>query len=293
MTKPPGVTARIVAMAGRHGVVARRDLLAAGIHGRAIQQRIEAGLLRRVHHGVYAIGELSPRGRALAAVLACGPGAALSHHSAAALLGIRPEWHGPIHVTARTKHRLRGVVVHRAALATEDRATKDAITLTTTNRTLLDLAALLPDRPLQKAINEAELLKLTTRAELALYASRHNGHRGAKRLAEAAGEPAAPTRSHLEDAFLALVESFDLPRPLINHPIGASKVDFVWPRQRLTVEVDGYETHSTRYQFEEDRRRDVELKLNGWDVLRFSYRQVTREPERVARAVRTLLQRAA
>jgi Transcriptional regulator, AbiEi antitoxin len=221
---------------GQHGVVSRRQLLELGFDRGTVTRRIEIGRLHRLYRGVYAVGHtVIPRdGRFLAAVLACGDDAALSHRSAAELWGIRPSAAARIDVTVphtsgvRTSARIH---VHRPRRRPET-TTVDGIPVTTPGQTLADLATALPRRQLEKAVEMAEALRLDVRVP--------PGHPGAKRLAEAvAHDLGTTTRSPLEDAFLELCDDHGIARPLVNSVVEGYEVDFCWPELRLIVETDG------------------------------------------------------
>jgi hypothetical protein len=272
---------RLAELAARqHGVVGIEHLRALGFDRDAIARRVAAGRLHRRHRGVYTVGHtvLTRNGAYLAAVLACGPHALLSHRSAAALWGLRPSDTPRIDVTvphtsgARTTH---AIVVHRP-LRTPDPMTHAGIPVTTPGRTLADLALALPRRQLEKAVEAAECLHL--------HVDIDDDHPGAKRLREIADDDIPFTRSELEDAFLELCDRHDIPRPLVNSTQEGIEVDFCWPAERLIVETDGG-NHRTRAAFERDRDRDARLTALGWRVMRFTTRQVRRGPRRVAALV--------
>src|SRR5215212_6897701 len=152
--------------------------------------------------------------RAMAAVLACGSGAVLSHRSAAALWRMTPPWHGPVDVTARGKHKHAGIQAHRSATLTpEDVTLHYGIPVTTPQRTLDDLRRVLPTHSLTRAVNEARLRNLIR-------------------------DDITPTRSVLEDEFLRFVDRHGLPRPEVNQRIAGYEADAVWREQRLIVELD-------------------------------------------------------
>jgi very-short-patch-repair endonuclease len=293
-----GIAARA---ASQHGVVSRAQLRALGLSDSAIARRVSAGRLHRVHAGVYAVGHplLSTKGRWLAAVLACGPDAALSHASAAALWGLRRSDAVIIDVTVpRTGARSRpGLRIHRPrVLAREETITEDGIAVTTPARTLLDLAATLRERELHRALDQAEIRELTDYPALAAMAHAHAGHRGAAKLARALREHYAGTtltRSELEELFLALCREHGLPRPAVNAHVGTLEVDFLFPRERLVVETDGWRFHGHRAAFERDRRRDAQLTRAGYRTLRFTHRQIVTEPQAVAATVAGALAQAA
>jgi very-short-patch-repair endonuclease len=246
-------------------MVTRDQLLSAGLNADAIAYRLKVGRLHRVHRGVYAVGHLppSPHARAMAAVLACGPHAVLSHRSAAALWAITPPWRGPVEVTTRTGRRRPGIDTHRSGtLKPQDITLHYGIPVTTPQRTLEDLKRILPGHSLPRAVNEARLRNLI----------RHE---------------ITPTRSVLEDEFLRFLDRHGLPRPEVNHRIAGYEVDAVWREHRLVVELDGYTTH--RHTFEQDRERDAHLLTEGFAVLRLTHRRLTEQPEREARRIDKLL----
>lgn len=253
----------------QHGVVARRQLLAIGLSADAIDRRLALGRLHAVHRGVFAVGHtvLSREGRWLAAVLAAGDGAVLSHQSAAALWGMRPTTRPRIDVTTPRRRRSNArVQAHHAALEAEEVALRDGIPVTSPTRTLADLAAVLPEHRLERAVNEAERLRLDV--DLGRY----------PRLGGLVGRPPAWTRSELEARFLSLLDDHGLARPEVNVPLDVGgrllEVDCVWRGPRLIVELDGYESHGTRAAFERDRARDRRLVADGWRVARITWRQI-------------------
>jgi predicted transcriptional regulator of viral defense system len=195
----------------QHGVISRRQLLEIGMGRRAIVRRVEQGRLHEVHRGVYVAGvrRISRRGRWMAAVLACGPGALLTHRSAARLWGFMPsaiEW---VDVT-RPDRRVRrdGIVSHRAPVLNDERTVVDGIPVTSPFRTVFDLAAVLKLRELERAWHEAEVKGLRDRVSLPMLLERYPGRRGARNLWALleAGEPVGFTRNDFEEAFVALVD---------------------------------------------------------------------------------------
>lgn len=274
--------ARLARLAARqYGVVSVGQLRALGFDRYAVRRRVESGRLHRLHRGVYAVGHtiVLPRGRWLAAVLACGDGAVLSHRSAADLWGIRPTATPKIDVTVSHTSGVRSngrIVVHRSRRHVE--ALKlDGIRVTTAGQTLLDLATALPRRQLEKACEMAEALQLNVVID--------DSHPGARRLREAGDHDlTTTTRSPLEDEFLELCDRHAIPRPRVNSFVEGFEVDFCWPAERLIVETDGT-THLTRAAFEGDRGRDALLTSLGWRVMRFTRRQVRRDEAVVAARV--------
>jgi Protein of unknown function (DUF559) len=233
----------------------------------------------------------------MAAVLAAGPNAVLSHRSAAALWGIRPVPGGRVEVTLPRALRSRpGLKVHRALLADDERTAARAIPVTTPPRTLLDLAAILDLRSLRRAVDEAEVLRLSDTLSLDALLTRHPRRRGTRALREilAAGRlRASITRSELEDRFLAFLDGVGLPRPEVNVPLRLSgrwiEADCVWRRQRVIVELDGHASHATGAAFERDRARDRILQAAGWRVVRITWRQLHEEADALASDLGKLL----
>jgi very-short-patch-repair endonuclease len=266
--------------AGQYGVVTRAQTLALGLTRHGVAHRVGAGRLHAAHRGVYAVGHpaLSPHGRRLAAVLACGDGAWLSHRSAAVLYGLLPDVAGPLHVTVPVRRRApTGVVLHRSRDAPGLR--RERIPVTTPARTILDLAATGPEHELARAVEEARLRRLVTDGQLERLAGHRRGARALRELLD--GEPSL-TRSEAERVLLALVHRAGLPRPQTNVRVGRHEVDALWPAERLVVEVDGFAFHSSREAFERDRARDGDLQAQGLRVLRVTWRRLTERPEAVA-----------
>ena len=277
--------------ASQHGVVSRRQLLDARVTQRMIDRRLASGRLLRIHAGVYAVGhaQLRPEGRWLAAVLAAGPGAALSHRSAAALHGIRES--DALDVTTTRRVAVRGVLIHRTTvLDAEDLTTRRGVRTTTVARTLVDLARLLTAEQLGKLVREMDRTGRLSAAVLERASGQGNRAMRAA-LAEHARLATSLTLSELEDAFVALLDTEDLPRPLTNHLIDGMRIDAAWPEQRLAVELDGWAYHHDRAAFEEDRARSARLTAAGWALLRFTHAQVVERPAWVAATVRQLLAR--
>ncbi len=248
---------------------------------------MRAGRLVVLHRGVYAVGHtaLGWCGRATAALLAGGPGALISHRSAAAAWRILAERGEPVEVTVpRREPRPRpGVVVHTtAALAPEDVRRLDGVPLTAPARTIVDLAAS-GEAALERALAEAQVLRLVARRDLEAAMGRAMDRRGQPELRRVlAAADGAPTRSELERALLRLVREAGLHRPEVNRRLGPYVVDFLWPREKVVVETDGWAAHANRRAFERDRARDAELQASGYVVLRFTWRQITESPLLVA-----------
>ena len=276
------------------GIVHRLQLLEAGIGPDAIDRRLRSGRLVRIHRGVYAVGHrhLRPEAYRLAAVLACGRFAVLSHATAAHHLELRPSHATRIDVSIpfTTPRGHPGLRVHRrAALLPEECGVHAGVPVTTPARTLLDLAATFPRRTVERALDQAEVLELFDLAALEAVVAAHPGRPGTPLLASLLREYTAGnalTRSELEDAFLSLCDAHGISRPRVNAIVRGLEVDFHWPRRRLVVEVDGWRFHRTRRAFERDRERDAILAAGGIRVLRFTHRQVVREPTLVVAALR-------
>jgi Protein of unknown function (DUF559) len=232
----------------------------------------------------------------MAAILAAGHGAVLSHRSAAALWCIR-DTAGRIDVTCPRSWRPRaGIASHHVALAIDEITCRRGIPVTTPPRTLLDLAAVLAPAQLERAIDEAEVLRLTDALSLADLVARHPGRQGVRalrRILDAGRIGAALTRSELEARFLAFLDRRGLRRPLVNASVetasGWLEVDCLWRRERVIVELDGYATHGTRAAFERDRARDRALQAAGFRVIRVTWRQLHEQPEVVAVELQALL----
>ena len=293
---PDSVIARVAE--AQHGVVHFDQLRHAGLGVGAINSRVRAGRLHRLYRGVFAVGHrhLSRHGRWIAAVLALGEDALLSHVSAAALWGIRPSTASAIHVTLPTgagrPHRA-GIVVHRSrALRQEDIARHDAIPVTSVARTLLDIAGVLTRGPLERAVERSLQLRLfdlhATNAIIATNPRRRGATTLAGIVATIHDEPPL-TRSELEALMRDLCAAHAIPPPEVNAIVEGEEVDFLWRAQRLVVETDGHETHGTRAAFERDRAKDARLTMLGYRVVRFTYRQLTHDPQTVIATLRALL----
>jgi very-short-patch-repair endonuclease len=280
---PREVDEAVAALARRqHGVVSTAQLDAAGLGRNAIAGRVARGWLRRLHRGVYVVGPLETELTAPAgALLAAGDAAAVTHRTAATVWGmlhVRPA--DPVDITlldARSSKR-RGVRVHHANLEAEDLRTRHGLRLSSPARTLLDLAT---TSELDKALNEAQVLRLVTPRELTSLLARSSGHRGVRALRALVEGGAQMTRSEAERQLLDLIQAAGLPAPTTNTRVAGHEVDMHWPAQRLVVEFDGWAAHSTRAAFERDRERDADLLLAGQRVFRVTHRQLTRERERL------------
>jgi len=282
----------------QHGVVSIRQLCGPlGYSESAIGRAVAAGRLHRLHRGVYAVGHarLSAYGDCLAAVLACGPDALLSHGSAAWLWGLTRYGPGPLAVSAPISRRPRALVeLHRArGLVDEDRALEVGIPVTAVSRTLLDYATTVRFSRLQRGIERAEELRLFDLRKVDEMLARtvgHPGHGTLRRALELYREPVF-TRSGLEDRFLELVEQEGLPRPATGFNVVGYELDVFWVEERFAVELDTFGTHGDPGSFENDRLRQEDLMLAGVGMTRVTDRRLAREPRRVMARVAGLLEK--
>jgi very-short-patch-repair endonuclease len=274
----------IAALAERqYGVVSRRQLADLGLGRGAVDHRLRLGRLHPLYRGVYAVGQrkLPREARWIAAVLALGTDAVLSHRPAGAHWEIA-RWSGICEVTTpRKTGSRRGVRVHHAQLLPDEVTIHHGIPVTTVPRTLFDLAAVLPERQLERALNEAEVLRRWDELSLDRLLHRYprrKGSRAIRAVLHKRRQSATVTRSELEERFLALIDRVGLPRPEINVPIEGFEVDAVWRDARLVVELDGRSTHATVEAFERDRDRDRILQVAGWRPIRVTARQLAGDP---------------
>jgi predicted transcriptional regulator of viral defense system len=299
-TSTPAKDAHIAALAGRqHGVVSARQLNELGVKRGAIAHRLATGRLHRIHPAVYAVGHsiLSLKAQFMAAALAAGAGAAISHAAAAYLHGLLAFYATRIDVTSPRRLASSPTIrPHRTrTLQPRDITTVDGIPVTTVARTLLDLAATAPQRHLERALDQAEILRTFDLAQLEDVLARANG-RATKRLhAALAAHRQGPTltRSELEDAFLEITRAAGLPRPAMNTEVKGIEVDAYWPDHRLVVEIDSYRYHRSRRSFENDRRRDIELQAAGIRTARVTDLRIEHEPAGVAADLHRLVDSAA
>jgi very-short-patch-repair endonuclease len=282
--------ARIASRA--HGVVTRIQLLATGISDDEIKHRIRTGALIRVHRGVYRVGHHAPslEARYLAAVLACGPGALLSGRAAAHLLGLLKGQAPPPEVTAPGERRVKGVRTKRS------RTSKPAesmvwrgVPVTTPPRTLVDLAAELDEDQLARACHEAGVRFRTTPAQVEAVLARRPRSPGGPKLRRVMRGEIRVTLSRLESRFIRVLREASLPLPRTNKVASERRVDCRWPEHRLTVELDSYRYHSSRYAWEQDRRREREARARGDEFRRYTYGDVFENPRQMLAELRVLL----
>jgi hypothetical protein len=279
----------------QHGIVCRRQLLELGVGLGAIQRRREGGLLIPVFQGVYALGSrrIDQRGRWMAAVLACGPGAVLSHASAAQLWGLRGS-RGPVEVLRRSGAvRHPGIRLHQTRLLEPGEVTEEAaIPVTSVERAILDMAARLDDRQLERALVAADRSGRLSWATLARLLEHRRGRGGAGRLLRIAGEvdpQSVEVRSGPEVDFLALCRREKLPTPSVNVLIAGHLVDFLWAGERVIVETDSYRYHGDRSAFERDHQTDIDLIAAGYDVHHITDHMLKRDPRPFIANVRRAL----
>lgn len=277
----------------QHGNVTREQLLALGLNSAAISYRVKTGRLYRVHHGVYAVGRPPKTAleRASAAVLACGPGAALSHHSALTLWELADRWRFGFEVSVRTDRRPNGIRTHLCPdLEPRDFRRHNGIRVTSPARTLLDCTPLLSRKALARAVNEALRRKLVRRSDLADVVERFRNHRGAGRLAEFVETKGGPTRSGWEDAFPAFCRHFGLPEPVMAAKVAGWEVDALFADEKVIVELDGWDFHSSRQSFESDRERDTSTLATGHVTVRMTWERMHERAAREAARLHTILE---
>jgi very-short-patch-repair endonuclease len=277
---------------GAHGVVARVELLDAGVTPAEIEQRLATGALIREYPGVYRVGHRAPslEARYMAAVLACGEGALLSGRAAGYLFGAIKGPAPPPEVTAPTERRVRGVKTHRSrGLGREDATSWRGIPVTTLPRTLVDLAAVLDLDDLARACHEARVRHGTTPGQVEAVLARRPKSPGAAKLRAILRGDARVTLSKLEKRFLVLLRDAGLPLPQTNRRAGRYWVDCRWPELRLTVELDSYRYHNSRHAWEQDRRREREARARGDDFRRYTYGDVFEQPQLMLAELHALL----
>jgi putative AbiEi antitoxin of type IV toxin-antitoxin system len=270
-------------MAGStHGVVTRGQLLRAGITRRQIAARMRSGTLLREYPGVYRVGHRARSTEAtyLAAVLAGGDGALLCGRAAAHLLGLIRGEAPAAEVITTTERRLEGIKTYRTRhLNAQDRAVCRGIPVTSVARTLVDLAAVLSEEALARACHEAGVRYGLTPNAVAGVLARRPRAKGARTLRRIIEGEVQVTLSKLESRFVKILREQRFPLPLTNRPAGGRRVDCRWPEFQLTVELDSYRFHNTRYAWEQDRRREREARARGDDFRRYTYGDVFEHPK--------------
>jgi very-short-patch-repair endonuclease len=277
--------------ARQRGVVSVKQLHAVGFDNAAIKRRWRAGRLHRLHRGIYLVGHaVAPEGAAeVAALLACGSGSVVSHRSAARLWGLPAflGWTKPVEVTVpgRDAGKKGGIAIYPVnSIDPRDVRRADGIPATTPARTLLDLSALLPIDTIEVAYADARARGLVNEADLADVLQRNPGRRGAKALRSllALAVGGGVSRSEAERRMRGIMRTAALPAPKCNTRVAGFEEDFIWPEQRVIVEVDGFAFHADKRSFERDRERDARLAASGYVVIRVTWRQLVARREAVA-----------
>jgi very-short-patch-repair endonuclease len=283
----------------QHGVISRRQLLALGMSDRAVDGRVGRAQLHQVFRGVFVFGSrrISSKGRWMAAVLASGEGAVLSHRSAGRLWRLLPPAAERIDVLCppgRVVHR-KGIVSRQSTLRDDEWLVRDGIPATSPFRTIFDLAAIAEMREVERAFHEAEARQVTDRVSLPMLLERYPGRRGSRKLQALleSRQPLTITRNDFEEAFLALVDRYGLTRPRMNADFSIRgrffEIDALWERERVAVELDSREIHGTHKKFESDRLRDRILVAEGWRTMRITWWQLQEEPAAISEDLRLAL----
>jgi hypothetical protein len=248
---------------GQHGNVTHAQLLALGLTERQIAYRIAIGRLHRVYRGVYSVGRppKTAHEHAMAAVLACGERAALSHHS--------------------------------AGLTSRDFRTHERIRMTSPARTILDCAPGLTAKQLSRAVNDGRRSPQTHLRpwHLAEVIARYPYHPGAKKLKPLLDVKGGPTRSDWEDAFPAFCHQFELPEPVMSTDVAGHEVDALWPEHRVIIELDSWDFHQDRHAFESDRDRDADTLAAGYLTIRITWERIEQRSAREAARLHEILKR--
>jgi hypothetical protein len=283
----------------QHGVIERGQLSALGVPGDTVDRWLRAGRLRPLHRGVYAVGHgaRTQKGWWMAAVLACGEGAVLSHRCAARHLQLTDRYPGrpAVSVPASRRARPPGIAVHR--IQRIEPALVDAVPCTPVARVIVDMAGVSRRRELEKVIEEAVVLGVFDLNEIhrTLAAiARPRGVRLLRSVLNSIRPGTTLTRSGLEEAMLALCRRAGLPEPVVNGDVSRAdgtlvKVDFHWPGTRAIVETDSNRYHATHPKRRRDRAKDRALQLAGWIVLRVPEEDLAGRPDLILADLRAAL----
>jgi hypothetical protein len=275
-----------------HGVVTRQEILQAGVSKAELLQRVKTGALIPIHRAVFRVGHQAPSvlARYMAAVKACGEGSLLAGRAAPHLFGLLkrppslPEVHCP------RDRRVHGLIAHRMRRSDVTDATVwRRIPVTTVQRTLVDLAAVLDEEDLARAVHQADVNHHTTPDHIERVLHRRHNWPGARKLRRVLLGEAPVTLSRLESRFLERLRAASLPQPEVNRRMDGRYVDCRWPAHRLTVELDSYRYHRTRHVWEQDRQRERDARARGEEFRRYTWHDVDEEPEPMLKDVRTLL----
>lgn len=290
----------VARLAGRqHGMVARWQLLELGLTESMVKTRLRHGALHRFHRGVFAAGHraITMESRWMAAVLACGPQAVLSHRSAGHLWGLVPRSRIVPEVTRPGRAGKRPfLLVHQGSLPGDEVVLVRGIPVTSVPRTMLDLAGTRRAREVERAWNEMEVRGYTDSLSVPDLLERYPGRRGSLLLARLATRESLPvgiTRNDFEEAFLALIDRHGLPRPRINVHVALRgrfyEIDCFWEEQRVAIELDGGAVHKTTKAFEDDRERDRILTAEGYTTSRVTWHHLHDTPTELASDLRQIL----
>ena len=285
-------------MAGEHnGVIATRQLTSCGVGYDAIRVRVARGNLHPVFRGVYGVGHaaITRTGLFTAAVLACGPGAVLSHRAAAAHHGLL-EWKErdiEVIVPRSAGRGIDGIRAHRQRLDECDRWTRENVRVTSPARTILDLAPGITSKAYRRTIRQAFAEGIVSVRQLADVLARTPRHRGAAKLRALIADGYVPTRSDLEDLALDLITQAGIQRPQINprlrlddrtiHP------DMLWREQRVAVELDGRRWHHDPLTLQDDADKQTILEAHDHCVLRITWKQIVNRPTQTVDRIRSAL----
>lgn len=292
--------ARIAELAARqHGIVARGQLLALGLSSTTITRWLQNGHLHQLYRGVYAVGHtrLTQEGRWLAAVLASGAGAVLSHGPAGQLAGItsrRERFALHVSTPRRSGGSPRGIVTHRPRnLEPRDTTTRLQIPTTNVTRTVWDVASTRPPLQTRRAFEKAESRNLLNRPRLAQLLEASPSRKGAgtiRRLLAERPLPLSETRSWLEELLQQICRDHGLPLPAVNVPLLGYEVDFLWPAAKFVVEADGAD-HLNPGQRDKDNERDIRLARAGYLIRRYSYLAMGRQQSVATEVLEILAER--
>jgi very-short-patch-repair endonuclease len=282
----------------QHGVVGRWQLNRLGLTEQMIRTRVARGGLNRLCRGVYAVGHtaITVEARWMVAVLAYGPSAVLSHRSAGQLWGLYPRGRLAPEVTCReSKRRKRGIVIHRGTLLADEVVRVRGVPVTSVPRTMFDLAATRTEREVERAWNEMEVREYRSSLSVPDLIERYPGRKGTLMLARVANRKTLVgiTRNDLEEAFLAMIDRFGLPRPRMNTHLPIRdrfyEIDCLWEDRKVAIELDGGGAHGTKRAFEQDRERDRILTAERYTTARLTWHQITETPTEVADDLRRIL----
>ncbi len=284
----------------QRSLITRRELLALGVSSDMIGRALQRGRLHRMHQGIYSLVPFParpPLAPELAAILACGDSALLSHHSAAAVWGIRPFLEGDVDVTVigkETGRRRRGIRVHRTAhLDPRDARRYQQLPITSPACALLEIAPETSGRALEWALDQALVKRLTNRAQIRAVLAAYPHRPGTPKLQTLLDpdHPTMITRSHPEEQLLDRLRKAGLPIPEVNARVGNYTADFLWRAAKVILEIDGYHYHHTRAAFERDHRRDAEHQREDFLVIRVTPRQLRHNHEAILVHIATTLER--